>query len=111
MGFCDPCPCHIALAVADSSAIFSSRCGRRPWSCIWCYDGARFMSTTTETAAKTQGTALVRTMTRGDLTALAINGIIGSGIFGLPAIAARLLGYASPLAFIFCALAVFVFVL
>ncbi len=50
-------------------------------------------------------------MTRWDLTALAVNGIIGAGIFGLPATAAKLLGYASPLGFILCAAVVFVFVL
>jgi amino acid transporter len=69
------------------------------------------MSTATETAAKAQTPALVRAMSRWDLTALALNGIIGSGIFGLPAIAARQLGYASPLAFILCAAIVYVFVL
>src|SRR5206468_390622 len=55
--------------------------------------------------------SLIRAMTRWDLTALALNGIIGSGIFGLPATAAKLLGYASPLAFILCAAIVYVFVL
>lgn len=54
---------------------------------------------------------LVRAMTRVDLTALAINGIIGSGIFGLPAIIARLLGVSSPIAFVVCAIIVYVFVL
>jgi amino acid transporter len=67
------------------------------------------MSATVEQApAKT---ALLRAMTRWDLTALALNGIIGSGIFGLPATAAKLLGYGSPLAFILCAIIVYVFVL
>ncbi len=59
----------------------------------------------------TQRPSLVRAMSRWDLTALALNGIIGSGIFGLPAIAARLLGMASPLAFVLCAGVVYVFVL
>src|SRR5207237_6556234 len=67
------------------------------------------MSTATQTTVKAP--SLVRVMTRWDLTALALNGIIGSGIFGLPATAAKLLGYASPLAFLLCAGIVFVFVL
>jgi basic amino acid/polyamine antiporter, APA family len=50
-------------------------------------------------------------MTRWDLTALALNGIIGSGIFGLPATAAKLLGMGSPLAFLLVAGIVYVFVL
>ena len=50
-------------------------------------------------------------MSRWDLTALAVNGIIGAGIFGLPATAAKLLGYASPIAFVLCAAVVYVFVL
>src|SRR5262249_11003195 len=54
--------------------------------------------------------SLVRAMTRWDLTALAINGIVGSGIFGLSATVAKLLGTASPIAFVLCALVVFVFV-
>jgi amino acid transporter len=37
------------------------------------------------------------------LTAIAINGIIGAGIFVLPAAAARLLGPASPVAYLFAA--------
>jgi amino acid transporter len=66
------------------------------------------MSTITETTLKP---TLVRAMTRWDLTALALNGIIGAGIFGLPATAAKLLGYASPLAFALCAGIVYVFAL
>jgi APA family basic amino acid/polyamine antiporter len=66
------------------------------------------MSTITEIRQKP---ALVRAMTRWDLTALALNGIIGAGIFGLPATAAKLLGYASPLAFVLCGAVVYVFVL
>jgi len=67
------------------------------------------MSTATQTRLSTP--SLVRAMSRWDLTALALNGIVGSGIFGLPGIAAKLLGNASPLAFILCALIVAVFVL
>jgi len=54
---------------------------------------------------------LVRAMTRLDLTALAINGIIGAGIFGLPSSVARLLGVSSPIAFVICGVMVYVFVL
>jgi APA family basic amino acid/polyamine antiporter len=67
------------------------------------------MRTVTETSASRP--TLVRAMTRWDLTALALNGIIGAGIFGLPSTAAKLLGYASPLAFALCAGVVYVFVL
>src|SRR5215467_628360 len=40
---------------------------------------------------------LVRAITRWELTALAVNQIIGAGIFGLPAAAAAVLGGASPI--------------
>ncbi|MBI4466440.1 MAG: amino acid permease [Acidobacteria bacterium] len=43
---------------------------------------------------------LVRALGRWDLTALVVNGIIGSGIFGLPAVILGLVGGASPLAFL-----------
>src|SRR5215471_21768616 len=69
------------------------------------------MSIASPAEVKPQRPALVRALTRWDLTALALNGIIGSGIFGLPAIAAKQLGYASPLAFVLCAAIVYVFVL
>jgi APA family basic amino acid/polyamine antiporter len=46
---------------------------------------------------------LRRTIGRWSLTALIVNGIIGSGIFGLPSEIARLLGRASPLAYIVAA--------
>ena len=45
-------------------------------------------------------TALVRHLNRWDLTALVVNGIIGSGIFGLPAIIITLTGAASPLTYL-----------
>jgi amino acid transporter len=54
---------------------------------------------------------LVRALGRGDLTALAINGIIGAGIFGLPSAVAALLGNASPIAFVACAAIVGIIVL
>jgi len=41
---------------------------------------------------------LVRAIGRWDLTALVVNGVIGSGIFGLPAVLAGLTGEWSPLA-------------
>ncbi len=40
---------------------------------------------------------LVRALTRWDLTALAVNQIIGAGIFGLPSAAAAVMGAASPI--------------
>ena len=48
-------------------------------------------------------TSLVRHLSRWDLTALVVNGIIGSGIFGLPAIIITLTGAASPLAYLVAA--------
>src|SRR5262245_9880812 len=65
------------------------------------------LETTTETAHPT----LVRGMTKWDLTAVSINGIIGAGIFGLPAAAAGLLGAASAIAFGICAVITYVLVL
>jgi APA family basic amino acid/polyamine antiporter len=47
---------------------------------------------------------LIRTIGRWTMTALVINCIIGSGVFGLPAELTRLLGRASPVAIIFAAL-------
>jgi APA family basic amino acid/polyamine antiporter len=49
---------------------------------------------------------LVRSIGRWTMTALVINTIIGSGVFGLPAELTRLLGRASPIAIIVAALAV-----
>lgn len=43
-------------------------------------------------------TSLVRTISRGSLTALMVNSIIGAGIFGLPSLLAGRLGGYSPLA-------------
>ena len=48
---------------------------------------------------------------RRHITALSINGIIGAGIFGLPAAAAGLLGFSSPVGFLLCGLIVYLFVL
>jgi amino acid transporter len=50
--------------------------------------------------------AFVRSIGRWTMTALVINTIIGSGIFGLPGELNRLLGRASPFAMIFAALGV-----
>lgn len=55
--------------------------------------------------------SLIAALTVWDLTALAVNGIIGAGIFGLPSLAARILGVSSPIAFVLCAAAVSFFVL
>lgn len=46
---------------------------------------------------------LVRAIGRWSFTALVVNSIIGSGIFGLPAILAKLLGSVSPLAYLLAA--------
>ena len=48
---------------------------------------------------------LIRTIGRWTMTALVINCIVGSGVFGLPAELTRLLGPASPIAIIVAALA------
>jgi len=49
---------------------------------------------------------LVRVIGRWTLVALVINGIIGSGIFGLPDDVARLVGRAAPLAYLIAALGI-----
>lgn len=54
---------------------------------------------------------LVRGIRRWDLVAIAINGIIGAGIFGLPARAYFLVGTYSLIAFVACALVVALIVL
>ena len=54
---------------------------------------------------------LVRAMGRWDLTALTINGVIGSSIFGMPAVLAALTGAWSPLAVLLGALGILVIVL
>src|SRR5215468_8730655 len=59
----------------------------------------------------TEPTTLVRSMTRWDLAAVSINGIIGAGIFGLPSATAAMLGSASAVAFAICGIIVYVFVL
>jgi len=54
---------------------------------------------------------LVRAIRRWDLTALAINSIIGAGIFGLPSEVYRRIGAYSLLAFVVCALVVTLIIL
>ena len=53
--------------------------------------------------ADQESPSLVRAMGRWTLTALTINSIIGSGIFGLPSIAAGFLGKQSPLGYLLAA--------
>ena len=52
---------------------------------------------------KEKSSGLVRVMGRWTLTALVINSIIGSGIFGLPSVIAGYLGTRSPLAYLIAA--------
>src|SRR5207249_6233037 len=49
-------------------------------------------------------TKLLRTLGPLDLTAIGINGVIGAGIFILPATVAQLLGTAGPIAYLFSGL-------
>jgi APA family basic amino acid/polyamine antiporter len=60
---------------------------------------------------KTSSEGLVRGIRRWDLVALTINGIIGAGIFGLPAKVYSLIGSYSLFAFIACALVVVLIIL
>src|SRR5579871_5091661 len=50
-------------------------------------------------SAQRGSTALIRTIGRWSLTALVINSIIGSGIFGLPSVVSGRVGHLSPLAY------------
>jgi APA family basic amino acid/polyamine antiporter len=54
---------------------------------------------------------LLRTLSHLDLTALGINGVIGAGIFVLPATVAHLVGKAGPLAYLFSGMVVFLIAL
>lgn len=54
---------------------------------------------------------LVRAIGRWDLTALTVNGVIGSSIFGMPAVLAALTGAWSPLAVLLAALGILFIVL
>jgi len=60
---------------------------------------------------KTPEADLVRGIRRWDLVALTINGIIGAGIFGLPAKVYALIGTYSLIAFVACALVVALIIL
>lgn len=62
-------------------------------------------------ALKSSEERLVRGIRRWDLVALAINGIIGAGIFGLPAKVFALIGTYSLIAFIACAIVVTLIIL
>jgi amino acid transporter len=55
--------------------------------------------------------SLVRGIRRWDLVAIAINGIIGGGIFGLPAPVFKLIGSYSLIAFVVCAVVVTLIIL
>lgn len=52
----------------------------------------------------TSSTTLQRQLSKGALAAIALNGLIGAGIFALPAAAANQLSYFSPWMFLLCAL-------
>jgi amino acid transporter len=70
--------------------------------------------TSTSPAATGQSSAepgLVRAVGRWDLTAAIVNGVIGSGIFGMPALLAHLTGSWSPLAALVAGLGVLAIVL
>jgi amino acid transporter len=54
---------------------------------------------------------LVRAIGRWDYTALVVNGVIGSGIFGLPAVLAELTGAWSPLAYVLAGIGMLAIVL
>lgn len=60
---------------------------------------------------KVSDEGLVRGIRRWDLVAVAINGIIGAGIFGLPAKTYSLIGSYSLIAFVVCALVVTLIIL
>ncbi|HLO00697.1 MAG TPA: APC family permease [Pyrinomonadaceae bacterium] len=65
----------------------------------------------TKVSADTSEAELVRGIRRWDLVAIAINGIIGAGIFGLPAKVFSLIGPYSLIAFVVCAAVVTLFIL
>ena len=58
-----------------------------------------------------QAVGLIRGIRRWDLVAIAINGIIGAGIFGLPSKVFSLIGSYSLIAFVVCAVVVTLFIL
>src|SRR6266581_2039102 len=62
-------------------------------------------------AARVSNEGLVRGIRRWDLVAIAVNGIIGAGIFGLPARVFALIGPYSLIAFVVCAIVVTMIIL
>lgn len=69
------------------------------------------MTTGAPTTPKTSPEGLLRGIRKWDLVAVTINGIIGAGIFGLPAKVFALIGSYSLIAFVVCALVVALIIL
>jgi len=69
------------------------------------------MKTNSATTPRTSTEGLVRGIRKWDLLAVVINGIIGAGIFGLPAEVYSLIGSYSLIAFVACALVVTLIIL
>src|SRR5260370_2963173 len=69
------------------------------------------MKTNSAATTKTSSEGLVRGIRKWDLVAVAINGIIGAGIFGLPAKVYALIGTYSLIAFVACAIVVTLIIL
>ena len=69
------------------------------------------VSAATEMAEQKRERDLVRGIRKWDLVAVAINGIIGAGIFGLPAKVYALIGTYSLIAFVACAIVVTLIIL
>ncbi len=69
------------------------------------------MKTDSATATNTRPEGLLRGIRKWDLIAVTINGIIGAGIFGLPAKVYALIGSYSLIAFVVCALVVTLIIL
>jgi basic amino acid/polyamine antiporter, APA family len=65
----------------------------------------------TNVSAETSEAGLIRGIRRWDLVAIAINGIIGAGIFGLPSKVFNLIGSYSLIAFVVCAVVVTLIIL
>src|SRR5436190_18965726 len=65
-----------------------------PWQLVFVSTGSRILVDMSNSEQK-----LVRAIGLKEIVALTINGIIGAGIFALPADAARMLGPVSPIAF------------
>ncbi|MGH9801367.1 MAG: APC family permease, partial [Blastocatellia bacterium] len=82
---------------------------------VFTYHPPAFNSTTQgkkmDQATANGSTGLVRGIRRWDLVAVAINGIIGAGIFGLPSKVFALIGPYSLIAFVACGLVVSLIVL